>query len=324
MILERAWKGCTLTLPCRGAGRRGSSEEGNLLPLHRQTAKECRAYLREHFQRIVKPCKPSTAANNPPESTSKLWGITGQEPFVFERLADHSDGSYRWTGLPSEDGPREGPVRLCNDFQTYLGINIALIAKLSLKEHLTRYGTDASSLTRAQPRNRTRCIFRLGNDGGPYGQKNKPYRTNRKRLPSDILFMLRPMGPRKRCWIRNSPTNKFKLVDFRARLALSQRNFKMASINVNSNYRVVEGKFVGRVLGRDTFGATKEMAWSMLLLTKGFGGDSSILCLIARVSGRFRFDKIPIKRSGSLTGPSKQGEFAFQPESKPSFMTPTG
>jgi len=96
--------------------------------------------------------------------------------------------------------------------------------------------------------------------------------------------------------------------DFVRGLLLSKK-FQDGFYQCNSNYRVVE-QVVGRVLGRDTFGADEEMAWSIVIATKGFAGFIDTLLDSPEYLDAFGYDQIPHQRSRSLPG-RQQGELPF-------------
>ncbi|MCT0214072.1 MULTISPECIES: phycobilisome rod-core linker polypeptide [unclassified Synechococcus] len=96
--------------------------------------------------------------------------------------------------------------------------------------------------------------------------------------------------------------------DFIRGLLLSKR-FRDDFYQCNSNYRIVE-HVVGRALGRNTFGINEQMAWSVVIATKGFQGFIDALLDSQEYLDAYGYDEIPFQRSRSLPG-RKSGELPF-------------
>ena len=88
--------------------------------------------------------------------------------------------------------------------------------------------------------------------------------------------------------------------DFIRGLTLSD-TFKRSFYNLNSNYKVVR-HLVQRLLGRKTSGKSEEIAWSIVIATKGVQGMVDDLLDSDEYLDAFGYDKVPFQRNRVLPG----------------------
>ena len=79
--------------------------------------------------------------------------------------------------------------------------------------------------------------------------------------------------------------------DFIRGLCLSD-TFKRSFFNLNSNYKVVR-HLVEKVLGRKTHGKSEEIAWSIVIATKGVEGMVDALLDSEEYLSAFGYDTVP-------------------------------
>lgn len=96
--------------------------------------------------------------------------------------------------------------------------------------------------------------------------------------------------------------------DFIRGLCLSD-TFKRSFYNLNSNYKVVR-HLVEKVLGRKTHGKSEEIAWSIVIATKGVEGMVDALLDSEEYLNAFGYDTVPYQRNRVLPG-RKLGETPF-------------
>jgi phycobilisome rod-core linker protein len=77
----------------------------------------------------------------------------------------------------------------------------------------------------------------------------------------------------------------------------------------NSNYRFVE-QTVQRVLGRDVYSEREKIAWSIVVVTKGYKGFIDELLESDEYLSNFGYDTVPYQRRRTLPG-RDQGETPF-------------
>jgi phycobilisome rod-core linker protein len=83
--------------------------------------------------------------------------------------------------------------------------------------------------------------------------------------------------------------------------------------NMNSNYRFVE-QCVQRILGRDVYGQSEKIAWSIVVATKGYAGFIDDLLNSDEYLDNFGYDILPYQRRRNLPGRDK-GETPFNIQS---------
>ena len=88
--------------------------------------------------------------------------------------------------------------------------------------------------------------------------------------------------------------------DFIRGLCLSD-TFKRSFYNLNSNYKVVR-HLVQRLLGRKTSGKSEEIAWSIVIATKGVEGMVDELLNSEEYLDAFGYDRVPFQRNRVLPG----------------------
>ena len=88
--------------------------------------------------------------------------------------------------------------------------------------------------------------------------------------------------------------------DFVRGLCLSD-TFKRSFYGMNSNYKVVR-HLVERLLGRKTGGKSEEIAWSILIATKGVTGMVDALLDSEEYLDAFGYDTVPYQRNRVLPG----------------------
>jgi phycobilisome rod-core linker protein len=88
--------------------------------------------------------------------------------------------------------------------------------------------------------------------------------------------------------------------DFIRGLLLSE-TFQRSFYNLNSNYKVVR-HLVERVLGRKTNGKGEELAWSIVIATKGIVGMVDELLDSQEYLDAFGYDTVPYQRNRILPG----------------------
>ncbi|MGC6482471.1 MAG: phycobilisome rod-core linker polypeptide [Synechococcus sp.] len=88
--------------------------------------------------------------------------------------------------------------------------------------------------------------------------------------------------------------------DFVRGLCLSD-TFQRSFYNLNSNYKVVR-HLVEKVLGRKTHGQSEEIAWSIVLATKGVKGMVEALLDSEEYLDNFGYDTVPYQRNRVLPG----------------------
>ena len=88
--------------------------------------------------------------------------------------------------------------------------------------------------------------------------------------------------------------------DFIRGLCLSD-TFKRSFYNLNSNYKVVR-HLVQRLLGRKTSGKSEEIAWSIVIATKGVEGMVDELMNSEEYLDSFGYDRVPYQRNRVLPG----------------------
>ena len=88
--------------------------------------------------------------------------------------------------------------------------------------------------------------------------------------------------------------------DFIRGLCLSD-NFKRTFYGFNSNYKVVR-HLVEKILGRKTSGKSEEIAWSIVIATKGVAGMVDELLNSAEYLDNFGYDTVPYQRNRVLPG----------------------
>ena len=96
--------------------------------------------------------------------------------------------------------------------------------------------------------------------------------------------------------------------DFIRGLCLSD-TFKRSFYNLNSNYKVVR-HLVEKVLGRKTHGKSEEIAWSIVIATKGVEGMVDALLDSEEYLNAFGYDTVPYQRNRVLPG-RELGETPF-------------
>ena len=96
--------------------------------------------------------------------------------------------------------------------------------------------------------------------------------------------------------------------DFIRGLCLSD-TFKRSFYNLNSNYKVVR-HLVEKVLGRKTHGKSEELAWSIVIATKGVEGMVDALLDSEEYLNAFGYDTVPYQRNRVLPG-RELGETPF-------------
>ena len=96
--------------------------------------------------------------------------------------------------------------------------------------------------------------------------------------------------------------------DFIRGLCLSD-TFKRSFFNLNSNYKVVR-HLVEKVLGRKTHGKSEEIAWSIVIATKGVEGMVDALLDSEEYLSAFGYDTVPYQRNRVLPG-RELGETPF-------------
>lgn len=100
--------------------------------------------------------------------------------------------------------------------------------------------------------------------------------------------------------------------DFIRGLLLS-KTFINSFYEKNSNYRFVE-QCVQRVLGRDVYSEREKIAWSIVVVTKGYGGFFDALLNSDEYLENFGYDTVPFQRRRNLPG-REQGETPFNIQS---------
>ena len=88
--------------------------------------------------------------------------------------------------------------------------------------------------------------------------------------------------------------------DFIRGLCLSD-TFKRSFYNLNNNYKVVR-HLVQRLLGRKTSGKSEEIAWSIVIATKGVEGLVDVLLDSQEYLDAFGYDTVPSQRNRVLPG----------------------
>lgn len=96
--------------------------------------------------------------------------------------------------------------------------------------------------------------------------------------------------------------------DFIRGLCLSD-TFKRSFYSLNSNYKVVR-HLVEKVLGRKTHGKSEEIAWSIVIATKGVEGMVDALLDSEEYLNAFGYDTVPYQRNRVLPG-RELGETPF-------------
>jgi phycobilisome rod-core linker protein len=96
--------------------------------------------------------------------------------------------------------------------------------------------------------------------------------------------------------------------DFIRGLVLSN-TYKRSFYDLNSNYRFVE-QTVQRVLGRDVYSQQENIAWSIVVATRGIVGFIDALLNSEEYLNAFGYDTVPYQRRRVLPGRS-QGETPF-------------
>ncbi|WP_017326224.1 phycobilisome rod-core linker polypeptide [Synechococcus sp. PCC 7336] len=90
---------------------------------------------------------------------------------------------------------------------------------------------------------------------------------------------------------------------------LLSNTYRKSFYDLNSNYRFVE-QTVQRVLGRDVYGETERIAWSIVVATKGIVGFVDALLSSEEYLENFGDDVLPYQRRRVLPGRAK-GELPF-------------
>ena len=96
--------------------------------------------------------------------------------------------------------------------------------------------------------------------------------------------------------------------DFIRGLCLSD-TFKRSFYSLNSNYKVVR-HLVEKILGRKTHGKSEEIAWSIVIATKGVEGMVDALLDSEEYLNAFGYDTVPYQRNRVLPG-RELGETPF-------------